>query len=168
MRGRAQGAGEPIGWAAIAFVVGFVIWTLAVSGGNDVPEPVAVLAIIAVLFAAAPGRNGQRRLGVHRVRRGDRVGGRLALHRPLPQRDGLEHQRRLQPDRANAASGGYALKVMTIVTVLFFPVVLIYQGWSFWVFRSRVLAPPDPENPDSKAPPRVAGRRTPDLGSGPA
>ena len=42
----------------------------------------------------------------------------------------------------NAASGSYALKVMTIVAVIFFPLVLLYQGWSFHVFRARVTAPP--------------------------
>jgi cytochrome bd-type quinol oxidase subunit 2 len=26
--------------------------------------------------------------------------------------------------------------------VLFFPIVLLYQGWSFHVFRKRVSAPP--------------------------
>jgi cytochrome bd-type quinol oxidase subunit 2 len=26
--------------------------------------------------------------------------------------------------------------------VLFFPIVLLYQGWSFHVFRRRVSAPP--------------------------
>jgi len=41
----------------------------------------------------------------------------------------------------NSASGSYALTVMTIVTVIFFPVVLLYQGWSFYVFRARVKAP---------------------------
>ena len=30
---------------------------------------------------------------------------------------------------------------MTIVAVIFFPVVLLYQGWSFHVFRGRVKAP---------------------------
>ena len=48
---------------------------------------------------------------------------------------------------SNAASGGYALKVMTIVTVIFFPIVLIYQGWSFHVFRGRVSGPPETTNP---------------------
>jgi cytochrome d ubiquinol oxidase subunit II len=31
---------------------------------------------------------------------------------------------------------------MTIVVVLFLPLVLAYQGWSFYVFRARVQAPP--------------------------
>ena len=43
----------------------------------------------------------------------------------------------------NSASGSYALKVMTIAAVIFFPLVLLYQGWSFHVFRARVTAPPD-------------------------
>ncbi len=44
----------------------------------------------------------------------------------------------------NTASGHYALKVMTVVAVIFFPVVLLYQGWSFHVFRGRVKAPAAP------------------------
>ena len=42
----------------------------------------------------------------------------------------------------NAAAGHYGLVVMTVVAVLFFPIVLLYQGWSFHVFRQRVSAPP--------------------------
>ncbi|MFN2135956.1 MAG: cytochrome d ubiquinol oxidase subunit II, partial [Candidatus Promineifilaceae bacterium] len=38
----------------------------------------------------------------------------------------------------NASSTPYTLKVMTIIALLFVPVVLIYQGWSFWVFRGRI------------------------------
>jgi cytochrome d ubiquinol oxidase subunit II len=38
----------------------------------------------------------------------------------------------------NAASGHYTLKVMTWVAVLLAPVVFLYQGWSYWIFRHRV------------------------------
>jgi cytochrome d ubiquinol oxidase subunit II len=41
----------------------------------------------------------------------------------------------------NAASGGYTLTVMSIVTALLLPVVLAYQAWSFWVMRQRIIAP---------------------------
>lgn len=43
----------------------------------------------------------------------------------------------------NAASNPYTLRVMTIVTVIFLPFVLLYQGWSYWVFRKRVEAKPE-------------------------
>ncbi len=40
----------------------------------------------------------------------------------------------------NASSTDYTLKVMTIVAVFMTPVVLLYQGWTYWVFRKRVSA----------------------------
>ncbi len=39
---------------------------------------------------------------------------------------------------AAAASSNYTLTVMTIVTALLLPLVLLYQGWTYWVFRRRV------------------------------
>jgi cytochrome d ubiquinol oxidase subunit II len=38
----------------------------------------------------------------------------------------------------NASSSPYTLEVMSIVALIFVPVVLLYQGWSYWVFRERV------------------------------
>jgi cytochrome d ubiquinol oxidase subunit II len=38
----------------------------------------------------------------------------------------------------NASSSGYTLMVMTIVALIFVPIVLLYQGWSYWVFRKRI------------------------------
>jgi len=38
-----------------------------------------------------------------------------------------------------AASSAYTLKVMTIITAIFMPLVLLYQGWTYWVFRQRVV-----------------------------
>lgn len=40
----------------------------------------------------------------------------------------------------NASSSPYTLQVMSIVALIFVPVVLIYQGWSYWVFRKRLSA----------------------------
>jgi cytochrome d ubiquinol oxidase subunit II len=38
----------------------------------------------------------------------------------------------------NAASSQYTLTIMSIVALVLVPVVLIYQGWSYWVFRERI------------------------------
>jgi cytochrome d ubiquinol oxidase subunit II len=43
----------------------------------------------------------------------------------------------------NASSGLYTLKVLTIVVVVFLPVVLAYQAWSYWVFRKRIETKPE-------------------------
>ena len=43
-------------------------------------------------------------------------------------------------DIYNASSTDYTLKIMTIVAVVFTPIVLMYQGWTYWVFRKRMTA----------------------------
>jgi cytochrome d ubiquinol oxidase subunit II len=42
----------------------------------------------------------------------------------------------------NASSTDYTLTIMTGVAVIFTPIVLLYQGWTYWVFRRRVSVPP--------------------------
>ena len=46
-----------------------------------------------------------------------------------------------------ASSTPYTLKVMTIVAIVFTPIVLAYQAWSYWVFHRRLSANliPNPE-----------------------
>ena len=41
---------------------------------------------------------------------------------------------------ANGSSTPYTLKVMTWAAAIVTPVVLAYQGWTYWVFRRRVFA----------------------------
>ncbi|MFN2289584.1 MAG: cytochrome d ubiquinol oxidase subunit II [Anaerolineae bacterium] len=38
----------------------------------------------------------------------------------------------------NASSSPYTLRVMSIIALVFVPVVLLYQGWTYWVFRQRI------------------------------
>lgn len=38
----------------------------------------------------------------------------------------------------NASSSPYTLQVMSIVALIFVPIVLAYQAWSYWIFRKRV------------------------------
>jgi len=38
----------------------------------------------------------------------------------------------------NASSTPYTLEVMSIVAAVFVPIVLVYQSWTYWVFRKRI------------------------------
>ena len=38
----------------------------------------------------------------------------------------------------NSASSPYTLKVMSIVALIFVPILIGYQIWSYWVFRKRI------------------------------
>lgn len=40
----------------------------------------------------------------------------------------------------NSSSTQYTLKIMTIAALVLVPVVLVYQIWTYWVFRKRVTA----------------------------
>jgi cytochrome d ubiquinol oxidase subunit II len=56
----------------------------------------------------------------------------------------------------SAASAHETLLVMTVIAAIFTPFVLLYQGWSYWVFRQRLVRPPAvPETPP--APPVLPG-----------
>jgi cytochrome bd ubiquinol oxidase subunit II len=65
----------------------------------------------------------------------------------------------------NTASGTYSLKAMTVVVIIFLPLVLGYQAWTYYVFRRRVrredflpAARPAPEPAASEAAARLPVR----------
>ncbi|MBD2894945.1 Cytochrome bd-I ubiquinol oxidase subunit 2 [Actinomadura sp. RB99] len=53
----------------------------------------------------------------------------------------------------NAASSDYTLKIMTWVAAAFTPIVMIYQGWTYWVFRKRIGTAHIPAAPKKKPEP---------------
>jgi Cytochrome bd-type quinol oxidase, subunit 2 len=40
----------------------------------------------------------------------------------------------------NAASSPFTLSIMTMAALALVPLVLVYQGWVYWIFRKRVNA----------------------------
>ncbi|MFG1928591.1 cytochrome d ubiquinol oxidase subunit II [Cryptosporangium sp. NPDC048952] len=51
----------------------------------------------------------------------------------------------------NASSTPYTLMIMTWVAVIFTPIVLLYQSWTYWVFRKRIGMRDIPAAPVSPA-----------------
>jgi len=47
----------------------------------------------------------------------------------------------------NAASTPYTLQLMSWIALVFSPVILAYQAWSYWVFRKRISVRHIPESP---------------------
>jgi cytochrome d ubiquinol oxidase subunit II len=141
LRERARAVARPLGWVAIALIVGFVIWTRKVAGGADVPGPVEVLAVIAVIFAARLARSDYDGLAftASAIAIAATVGSIFIDLYPHVMVSSTNAAYDLSV--SNVASGHYALTVMTVVAVILFPIVLLYQGWSFHVFRARVGTP---------------------------
>jgi len=66
----------------------------------------------------------------------------------------------------SAASAHETLLVMTVVAAIFVPLVLAYQGWTYWVFRQRLTRPA--ALPGPSFPPGWPRPRTPFDSSSPA
>jgi cytochrome d ubiquinol oxidase subunit II len=152
VRERARAAARPLGWVAIVCVVGWVIWTRSVAGGPDVPQPVEILAVLAVAFAArlATTDHDGFAFASSAVAIAALVGSIFIDLYPNVMVSSTNAAYNLTVN--NSASGNYALTVMTVVAVIFFPLVLIYQGWSFHVFRGRLKSPSAPVSADHRPP----------------
>jgi len=128
-----------------ALIVGgaYLAWTVVVATDNnhkDVFPPVlpAALAAVALLLAALCALRG--RDGVAFVLTAAATIGVVAtLFTSLYPRVMVS-----STDFANsltvpdAASAHYTLAVMSVVALIFVPLVLLYQGWTYHVFRARV------------------------------
>lgn len=59
-------------------------------------------------------------------------------------------------DIRNGSSADYTLTVMTWAALVMVPLILIYQGWTYWVFRKRITAAPVSDLVDDAAKAPVA------------
>ena len=131
-------AAPMIGAAAIA-AVAFLAWTQADTGttASAIAFVAAGSALVAALFAALGRREGWAFIGTFVAIALAVAGLFLALFpdvMPTTLADGAGLT------TTNAAATSYTLKIMTVVAVVFTPLVLAYQGWTYWVFRQRIGA----------------------------
>ncbi len=142
LRDRAGRIARLIAPPAALLLAGFAIWTHITGGKGVLPNPVEIAAILAAAAAAwlvSAHREGWA-FAATTVAMAAAI---LSIFTELYPRVMVSST---SPAYSltihNAASGAYALKVMTIVVVIFFPLVLLYQGWTYYVFRQR-LSPGD-------------------------
>lgn len=143
-----------LAWPAVVLVVAYAIWTVSISDGG-VWRILAVVVPVLAAFAAAlwirAGREG-RAFAATAVTIGGTVAGVFANLYPNVMVSSTSAADNLTV--SGTASGDYALKVMTVVAVVILPVVLLYQGWSYWVFRHRIGAPVRPSDDADRVPAR--------------
>jgi cytochrome bd ubiquinol oxidase subunit II len=56
-------------------------------------------------------------------------------------------------------SPAYTLKVMTVIAVIFLPVVIVYQSWAYHILKKR-LSVPRVGGDEDEAAPTAAGTKT--------
>ena len=105
------------------------------SAGSLVLFAGAALALVGGLVAAARAREGWAFTG-NFVAIALAVAGLFAALFPNVMPSSLDPAWSLTT--TNASATDYTLTVMTWVAVVFTPLVLMYQGWTYWVFRRRI------------------------------
>jgi cytochrome bd ubiquinol oxidase subunit II len=154
---RAHRLAGPLAWVAVLAVLGFFIWTHVLSNRGVLPNPIQVAAFLLAVGAAWAVRDGYH-------------GWAFTATSATIAAVVISLFVSLYPDVmvsstnpaynltvANASSSHYALTVMTVVAVIFTPLVLAYQGWSYYVFRARIKGPAaDTPPPTASSPVSIA------------
>jgi len=138
VRDRAAALSKPLAIAATAVMAISMIWTYLTSDSGFVPGMLPILAIGllgVVIWLTREGMFGWAfactGLTIVAVVAGIFVGMYPNVMTST-----------INPDYSltvfNASSTTMTLQIMTVVALIFVPIVLVYQSWSYWVFRKRV------------------------------
>ena len=140
IRERARTLTLPVGLVTAVVAVVFLLWANAIRGDllSLVVALVAAVAYLAALLAVRLRKEGWAFFGSALTIGLAVVSLFLALF-PDVMPSSLDPAWSLTT--TNAASTPYTLTIMTIVAVIFVPVVLIYQVWTYYIFRKRVTVP---------------------------
>lgn len=137
IRDRANALARRIGPVAVIVAAAFLIWTMADDGnlGSWLLAGAAAVSLLAALVANLRRRDGWAFAGTF-LTIALAVASLFAALFPDVMPSTIDAGNSLTTD--NAASTPYTLKIMTVVAVIFTPLVLLYQGWTYWVFRKRI------------------------------
>jgi cytochrome bd ubiquinol oxidase subunit II len=137
IRQRARGLAVKLGPVTALLALGFLIWTQAENGdaGSLVALIIAVVSLAGAIGAIAAGREGWSF-----ALSGLTITAMMAMLFltlfPNVMPSSLNDAWNLTV--TNASSSPYTLKIMTWCAGIATPVVLLYQGWTYWVFRKRI------------------------------
>ena len=137
---RSQQLARRIAPFTAAAVVGFIIWTHVTYSSHVLLNPIELLAVLAVLAAVwlvYEDHTGFAFAATTITIASCIVAIFVGLY-PNVMVSSTKAAYNLTVH--NTASGGYSLKIMAIVVIVFLPVVLGYQAWTYYVFRRRVSA----------------------------
>ncbi len=148
LRDQAEGTARRLALPAAIVAALYLVWTVVVAmDRNDkdlfppaLPAALGIVALLLALVFLFQGRNARAfamtGLGAISV-----VATLFVSLYPRVMVSSPDFENSLTVD--GAASSHYALAVMSVVALIFVPVVLAYQGWTYYVFRRRVGGSPE-------------------------
>lgn len=137
IRARARRTATGLGLATAVLTALFLGWTQRETG-DAMSLPAAAVAVLALLVALAANAAGRE--GWAFALSGVTIAATVATFFLALFPDVMPSS--LDPDWSltveGAASSPYTLEIMTWCAAFATPVVLLYQGWTYWVFRKRI------------------------------
>jgi len=161
MRERSWQVARRVAPVAGAFVLGFIIWTHVTAGKAfwlNLIELTAILAVIAAIWQVYDHHEGAAFAATTVTTASCIITIFVDLY-PNVMVSSTNPAYNLTVH--NTASGGYSLKVMTVVVIILLPVVLAYQTWTYYVFRRRVSRSEFQPAPEPSTPPSADGPAAP-------
>jgi cytochrome d ubiquinol oxidase subunit II len=141
IRNKARKLVTRYGLVAAVAAVAYLIWTIAL-----LPEKKTIVlvlsALVAIFWLAALGMNLKAREGWAFLFSSLAIVSFVSdlFNALYPRVMPSSVSKAFDLTITNASSTDYTLKTMTVVALIMTPIVLIYQGWTYWVFRKRVSA----------------------------
>ncbi|MEU5700589.1 cytochrome d ubiquinol oxidase subunit II [Streptomyces aurantiacus] len=137
IRERARKLALVLGLVTAVLALIFLLWTQADNGNGKslVALVVAVVALVAAIGANQAGREGWA-FALSGLTIIAAVAMLFLTLFPNVMPSSLNDEWSLTV--TNASSSPYTLKIMTWCAVIATPVVMLYQGWTYWVFRKRI------------------------------
>ncbi|MGM0347749.1 cytochrome d ubiquinol oxidase subunit II [Streptomyces sp. Adlamb9] len=137
IRERARRLALVLGLVTAVLALAFLLWTQAAHGDDTslVALIVAVLALLAALAANQAGRDGWA-FALSGLTVVAAVAMLFLTLFPEVMPSLLNADWSLTV--TNASSTPYTLKIMTWCAGIATPIILVYQGWTYWVFRKRI------------------------------
>lgn len=137
IRMRARALALKLGLLTAALALGFLSWTQVSRGDGSslVAMIVAVLALVGAVVAIKAGREGWS-FALSGLTITAAVAMLFLTLFPNVMPSSLNEDWSLTV--TNASSSPYTLKIMTWCAGIATPLVMLYQGWTYWVFRKRI------------------------------
>ncbi|MEW2161598.1 cytochrome d ubiquinol oxidase subunit II [Streptomyces sp. NPDC007084] len=137
IRERARKLALRLGMVTALLALAFLLWTQVDNGdgGSLAALIVAVVALVAALVAVNAGREGWA-FTLSGITIVAAVAMLFLTLFPNVMPSSLNDDWSLTV--TNASSSPYTLKIMTWCAAIATPIVLLYQSWTYWVFRKRI------------------------------
>jgi len=157
LRARASHLARRAGLLVVVLFAIHMVWMQAVAGTGVIPGTGAWLAITFLVAAALLALEDRHRGWAFTCSAAGIVFTVVSIFNTLYPNTMVSSTKAAYNLTIEDSSAKYTLTLMTIIAVIMLPIVLVYTGWNYWVFRGRMKTSASAEPGSEPAQPAVVG-----------